>query len=196
MRLLHLPTGVHSSLVNDVILCTDEGTPLGTLDRTQAHALPGKLHRAFSVFLFTREGDALLLQKRSARKALFPGVWANTCCSHLRLHEEVIAAGEARLQEEMGIATLLKRGPSFVYRAEDPGRGVEFEYDTILLGIIDRSVPVACDPEEVAEWKWMTMTDLRADMKRDPKAFAPWFHLGLALIRFEGEKRIPHPEHG
>jgi len=39
------------------------------------------LHRAFSVFLFTGNGE-LVLQKRSSDKILFPDRWTNTCCSH------------------------------------------------------------------------------------------------------------------
>ena len=41
----------------------------------------GKLHRAFSVFLFDKN-DRLLLQQRAASKITFPSVWTNTCCSH------------------------------------------------------------------------------------------------------------------
>jgi isopentenyl-diphosphate delta-isomerase len=41
----------------------------------------GRLHRAFSVFLFN-ENNQLLLQQRALHKLTFPGVWSNTCCSH------------------------------------------------------------------------------------------------------------------
>eukprot|EP01031_Cornospumella_fuschlensis_P032942 gene32942-39840_t len=41
----------------------------------------GKLHRAFSVFLFDSKGR-LLLQQRASSKITFPSVWTNTCCSH------------------------------------------------------------------------------------------------------------------
>lgn len=41
----------------------------------------GRLHRAFSVFLFNSRNE-LLLQQRAASKITFPGVWTNTCCSH------------------------------------------------------------------------------------------------------------------
>ena len=45
----------------------------------------GLLHRAFSVFLFDKENNKLLLQQRAASKITFPSVWTNTCCSH-QLH--------------------------------------------------------------------------------------------------------------
>ena len=41
----------------------------------------GKLHRAFSVFLFDKQ-NRLLLQQRAASKITFPSLWTNTCCSH------------------------------------------------------------------------------------------------------------------
>lgn len=41
----------------------------------------GMLHRAFSVFLFDRQGR-LLLQQRADDKITFPSYWTNTCCSH------------------------------------------------------------------------------------------------------------------
>lgn len=41
----------------------------------------GRLHRAFSVFLFDDNGR-LLLQQRAKSKLTFPSVWTNTCCSH------------------------------------------------------------------------------------------------------------------
>ena len=45
------------------------------------HQGQGKLHRAFSVFLFNTKNE-LLMQQRSKEKILFPLYWANTCCSH------------------------------------------------------------------------------------------------------------------
>jgi hypothetical protein len=54
------------------------------LDNTVPHANSvqiGKLHRAFSVFLFDKD-NRLMLQKRASCKITFPDVWTNTCCSH------------------------------------------------------------------------------------------------------------------
>lgn len=51
------------------------------LDRFEPAQPSGRLHRAFSVFLFDHE-NRLLLQQRAHSKITFPGVWTNTCCSH------------------------------------------------------------------------------------------------------------------
>ncbi|MDD4628606.1 MAG: isopentenyl-diphosphate Delta-isomerase [Candidatus Peribacteraceae bacterium] len=169
--------------MSSVLLCTDDGTITGNAERAEAHAGKGKLHRAFSVFVFRNNGAELLIQKRSKEKPLFPLIWANTCCSHLREGEEVVAAGEQRLKEEFGFTCALQKGPSFVYRAEDPGkRGSEYEYDTLLAGHLTGDASLSPDPKEVAEWKWLSLKELESEMRRAPLEFAPWFYLGLAII--------------
>ena len=71
----------------------------------------GKLHRAFSVFLFNSEGN-LLLQQRSESKVTFPEFFTNTCCSHPLYKEEeleergalgVKRAARRKLEHELGI---------------------------------------------------------------------------------------------
>jgi len=69
----------------------------------------GKLHRAFSVFLFNSDGK-LLIQQRAKAKITFPECFTNTCCSHpLHCAEEleegvgVKRAARRKLQQELGI---------------------------------------------------------------------------------------------
>lgn len=168
--------------MTQVLLCTDDGTITGSTGRAEAHGGKGKLHRAFSVFVFRRNGTELLIQRRSNKKTLFPLLWANTCCSHLREEEESATAGQQRLLEEMGVRCSLIEGSSFVYRAEDDARGSEYEFDTILTGDLTQDQEVKADPNEVADWKWVTLTKLGDDIAVNPKQFAPWFLLGLAMI--------------
>ena len=61
-----------------VVLCDRQGQATGTCDLLEAHQSPGKLHQAFSVFVFREGGSELLIQKRAAGK-LFGGLWANSC---------------------------------------------------------------------------------------------------------------------
>ena len=164
-----------------VVLCDAAGRPTGAADILAAHSGEGQLHLAFSVFIFSPDRHSLLIQQRSRHKMLWPLAWANTCCSHPRPGEDAVEAGRRRLREEMGIDCELTAGPAFVYRAEDPqGRGVEHEYDVILLGTyVGDPNP---DPAEVAAWRWVTLDELRVEMRSLPGDFAPWFHLGLAKI--------------
>lgn len=161
-----------------VTLVDPAGTPLGEEDILKAH-VEGLLHRAFSVYVFRNTRSEILIQRRSAGKMLWPLAWANTCCSHPFPGEAPIPAGERRLREEFGFSCSLREGPAFVYRAEDPsGKGIEHEYDMLLTGD-DPTEPPAPNPEEIAEWKWIALADLRADMAANPDTYAPWFHLGL-----------------
>jgi isopentenyl-diphosphate delta-isomerase len=171
-----------------VILCDAKGRPTGTADILAAHTGEGMLHLAFSVFIFSSDRRRVLIQQRSREKVLWPLAWANTCCSHPREGETAVAAGQRRLQEEMGFSCELTLGPEFVYRALDPnGRGVEHEYDAILLGTYDGDPqPV---PAEVAAWKWVELESLQRDMQAQPERYAPWFPIGLrfALAPRESE---------
>lgn len=170
--------------MNRTVTLTDtSGAPLGEADLLEAHTNGGKLHLAFSVYVFNTDRTKFLLQKRSQKKMLWPGIWANTCCSHPFPNEKPIEAGMRRLNEELGITCVLSVGPAFTYRAEDPsGKGVEHEYVTTLIGTMDESSPVTPNPDEVAEWKWISVKELQKEMAAHPDLFAPWFHLGLGKI--------------
>eukprot|EP00833_Pecoramyces_ruminatium_P006758 jgi/Orpsp1_1/1180790/evm.model.c7180000074635.1 len=70
------------------------------------------LHRAFSVFLFDKTGERLLLQQRAMEKITFPEYFTNTCCSHpLNTPSELIEedqlgaknAARRKLEHELGI---------------------------------------------------------------------------------------------
>ncbi|HLW67651.1 MAG TPA: isopentenyl-diphosphate Delta-isomerase [Gemmataceae bacterium] len=164
-----------------VILCDETGRPQGTADLVAAHSGHGQLHLAFSVYIFRPDRQSLLIQQRSAGKKLWPLIWANTCCSHLREGETLLDAGRRRLREEMGLDCDLTVGPEFIYRAVDPqARGVEHEFDQILLGTVNGD-PLP-DPGEVAAWQWLEIGDLQRRMREQPDQFAPWFHLGLPLV--------------
>lgn len=166
-----------------VLLVTEDGTPMGTAEREVAHTAPGMLHRAFSVFVFRRGRQELLIQQRSKEKTLFPLLWANTCCSHLKEDEVLPDAAQLRLHEELGFTCPLKEGPSFVYRADDPnGRGTEYEYDTILAGFVEGNPPLKPEPSEVNAVKWITTEELTKDMHSNPILYAPWFHLAFPMI--------------
>jgi isopentenyl-diphosphate Delta-isomerase len=85
---------------SDVCLVVDEQDKiLGYDTKAACHKFTttqpqGKLHRAFSVFLFD-ESNKLLLQRRASDKLTFPGVWTNTCCSHPLLTPDRVEVDEA-----------------------------------------------------------------------------------------------------
>ncbi|RZM25433.1 MAG: isopentenyl-diphosphate delta-isomerase, partial [Pedobacter sp.] len=114
-------------MVEEVILVDHDDKEISTMAKLDAH-IEGKLHRAFSVFIFNSEGD-LLLQQRALSKYHSGGKWTNTCCSHPRPGELTSDAALRRLKEEMGMACVLKPVFTFCYKAEVENGLIEYEYD-------------------------------------------------------------------
>lgn len=159
-----------------VELVDDLGTPLGSATVREAHEAPGRLHRAFSVFL-TDDAGRVLLQQRAAAKTRFPLRWANTCCGHPEPGEDLSVAAGRRLTEELGIeAVPLTEVGVYAYRAEDPVTGrVEHEYDHVLLGRVPDGTQFRPDPAEVVQLRWEAPSGLLERVANDPGAYAPWF---------------------
>jgi isopentenyl-diphosphate delta-isomerase len=158
-----------------VELVDTDGSPTGTTTVEEAHQAPGRLHRAFSVFL--RDGDGrVLLQQRAAVKTRFPLRWANTCCGHPAPGEDVAVAAARRLVEEVGIGGVaLTEVGVYSYYAEDPASGrVEYEYDHVLIGDLPGGRDILPDPDEVAGVRWVVVDELCAALVDDPRSYAPW----------------------
>lgn len=157
----------HVVLVNAL----DEG--LGTMEKMEAHRA-GLLHRAFSVFILNSKGE-LLLQQRAHHKYHSGGLWTNTCCSHPRDGESVLDAGRRRLVEEMGMQCQLAKGFDFIYRSELDGGLVEHEFDHVLFGTSD--VAPVVNPDEVADYRYVSFEALRKEISAGPERFTTWFRI-------------------
>jgi len=114
-----------------------------------------------------------MLQQRALTKYHSPGLWTNTCCSHQREGETNISAGKRRLMEEMGFITDLKESISFIYKAPFDNGLTEHEYDHVLLGTYN-GIP-NINTEEVADWKWMPLEDVKVDISLRPELYTAWF---------------------
>ncbi|MDR5590899.1 isopentenyl-diphosphate Delta-isomerase [Christiangramia sp. SM2212] len=156
-----------------VILVNEKDEQIGLMEKIEAHE-KALLHRAFSVFVFN-ENNELMIQQRALSKYHSPGLWTNTCCSHQREGESNIAAGKRRLQEEMGFSTELKDTISFIYKAPFDNGLTEHEFDHILVGNFEGKPDL--NPDEVAAWKWVSLEDLQADMKKNPHIYTEWFKI-------------------
>jgi isopentenyl-diphosphate delta-isomerase len=158
---------------NSVILVDDLDNKLGTMDKMQAHVL-GRLHRAFSVFVFNSKGE-LLLQQRAFDKYHSGGKWTNTCCSHPAPGEKTIDAAHRRLHEEMGMSCELHYGFNFIYNAELANGITEYEYDHVYLGLSD-DLPDP-SPDEVASYKYMKTDALLEKLNDNPQDYSEWLKI-------------------
>ena len=114
VNLSHLDGTQVELLSEKCILVDEEDQAIGSDTKKNCHLnvniAAGKLHRAFSVFLFNSDSK-LLLQQRAREKITFPECFTNTCCSHpLHRTEEleeggvgVKRAAQRKLKQELGI---------------------------------------------------------------------------------------------
>ena len=158
-----------------VILVTPEDRQIGLADKIKVHQKK-LLHRAFSIFV-CNEKNELLLQKRVNNKYHSWNLWANTCCSHQRPKETLEKAAHRRLKEEMGFNCELKEAFSFTYTAELENGLSEHEYDHVFLGRYNNSP--SPNPAEVSEWKWVSLSELKKDLKNNPQKYASWLKIIL-----------------
>lgn len=156
-----------------VILVNEYDKQIGLMPKLEAHE-KAVLHRAFSVFVFNNKNE-LMLQQRALHKYHSPGLWTNTCCSHQRDGESNLQAGIRRLQEEMGFVTPLKETISFIYKAPFDNGLTEHELDHIMVGNYE-DAPII-NPDEVADWKWMPIEDVKQDIDDNPQLYTAWFKI-------------------
>ena len=167
-----------------VILVDHTGREIGTQEKLQAHR-EGKLHSAFSIFVFNTVGE-LLLQRRAWTKYHSGGLWTNTCCSHPRPGESYYRAARRRLNEEMGFDCELTGLFSFIYHTQLDNSLFEHELDHVFVGHYNgQPVP---NPDEVDDWKWMNINALKQDVREHPENYTYWFKLTLDRVVKQSEK--------
>lgn len=157
----------------NVILVNKNDEPIGLMPKLEAHQ-KALLHRAFSVFILNDKNE-IMLQQRAHQKYHSPLLWTNTCCSHQRDGENNIEAGSRRLFEEMGFKTDLKELFHFIYKAPFDNGLTEHELDHVLIGYFNDNPKI--NPEEVENWKWMKIEDVKIDIEKQPEIYTVWFKI-------------------
>ncbi len=163
----------------NVILVDSKDKEIGIESKLDAHK-EGKLHRAFSVFIFNLKGE-LLLQKRAQDKYHSSGLWSNTCCSH-PIEKNIKKEAERRLKEEMGFSCKLEEKFSLMYKAKMKNNLIENEYDHVFFGYYDKEPNP--NPEEVSEYKWVSLDKLKKEVEKKPEIFTPWLRIILDELIF------------
>ena len=157
----------------NVILVNQNDEQIGLMPKMEAHE-KAVLHRAFSVFVLNDKNE-IMLQQRASQKYHSPLLWTNTCCSHQREGETNIQAGSRRLFEEMGFETGLKELFHFIYKAPFDNGLTEHELDHVMIGYYNDEPKI--NPEEVENWKWMSIEDVAKDIQLQPEIYTVWFKI-------------------
>jgi len=168
--------------IEKVILVDERDRQTGTMEKIEAHE-KALLHRAFSIFIFNDRGE-MMLQKRSLSKYHSPGLWTNACCSHPRPGESLKEATRRRILEEMGFQCKMNEVFSFIYKAAFDHGLTEHELDHVFFGVYNGAPEI--NLEEVAEWKWIHIDELLADVKANPDNYTVWFKIALKEMGNKG----------
>jgi isopentenyl-diphosphate delta-isomerase type 1 len=165
-----------------VVLVDEQDGELGIAEKTVAHE-KCLLHRAFSLFIFRDTPKReLLLQQRALHKYHSPGLWTNTCCSHPRPGETILAAGERRLKEELGLTAALIDLGRFHYTTHFANGLSENEIDHVLAGTVAADTLILPNPNEIHTVRWVTIEELNQELDNAPDQFTAWLASALKIV--------------
>jgi isopentenyl-diphosphate delta-isomerase type 1 len=173
---------------DNVVLLDPAGLVIGEAPRAAVHTTTTPRHLGFSLYLFDDAGR-LLITRRALSKRTWPGVWTNTCCGHPRPGEEMAAAIERRLGDELGLMTgeLSCVLPDFSYTATDASGIVENESCPVFEGrLVPATAGMSPNPAEVMDWRWVRWDDLARAVRLTPFAFSPWAVGQIGLLDATG----------
>ena len=129
----------------------------------------GLFHSTVHVWIFTDEGN-ILIQKRSKKKELNPGVWDVSVAGHIKFNENIKKAAKRETLEETGInintKDLLKIG---VYRSiniHPTAIDKEF-FHTYLLKIDKNSINLDYKNNEVDDLKFISIEEMESLIKEE-----------------------------
>jgi isopentenyl-diphosphate delta-isomerase type 1 len=173
-------------LLEKIVLVDEQDQVIGVEEKLKVHQL-GLLHRAFSVFIYRKNFEdpnviEFLLQQRHVDKYHCGGLWTNTCCSHPRLNEDIVWAGQRRLKEEMSIDLSLKKVGSFQYKASFDNGLTEHELDHVLLGEYDGVQSVVLNRKEAQDFRWVSIQMLQKELDLYSERYTPWFKPAFHLV--------------
>ena len=175
--------------MQQVILVDEQDNQVGIEEKLAAHKDP-KLHRAVSVVIINSKNE-MLIHKRASTKYHCPRLWTNACCTHPMPGENTNDSAVRRLKEEMGIDCSengidLQENFTFIYKKEFDNGLTEWEFDHTFVGKVDDEFlktkatsnineSINPDPDEVEDWKWINIDELKQDISDNPDRYTYWF---------------------
>lgn len=163
---------------NKVVLVDENDLAIEEMNKLKAHQ-KGKLHRAFSIFLFNADGK-MLIHQRAKHKYHGAGLWTNTCCSHPQWGENIKEGALERLNFEMGIQCDIQKVFSFIYNSPVENNLIEYEYDHVFIGYTNNRAKPNID--EVQNYQWIYPIQLQEDIQIHPYQYTFWFKKALPIL--------------
>lgn len=158
---------------NAIQIVDDNDRPIGSATKQETWA-KGLRHRITQVLVVSSEG-AVLLQRRSEQKELWPNVWDFSAAGHVDYGEDYEMAAHREMQEEIGIDFNELREVTR-YR-KDRVRGDKtlnrfYRVFEVRCGP-QRNVVVQLDNNEVSEVRWFTLAEVKTLLRDHPEELIP-----------------------
>ena len=146
-----------------------EGTKTGQKKSKSEIHRKGLFHSTVHIWIFTEEGN-ILIQKRSKKKELNPGVWDVSVAGHIKFNENIKKAAKRETLEETGInintKDLFKIG---VYRSiniHPTAIDKEF-FHTYILKIDKNSIDLDYKNNEIDDLKFISIEEMESLIKKE-----------------------------
>lgn len=151
------------------VLTPNGGFTGQTATREACHS-QGLWHRAIVVFIISRDGQNVLLQKRSKAKKLWPDRWDVAVGGHVDAGEFSYQAALRETKEELGIElkpqNLIHIGSTTSKNLE--GNIINRHFNDYFVTYLDLDpTQIILQPEEVQEVKWISIDELKNFIKND-----------------------------
>ena len=162
--------------MTEYILTVDENdNVIGREEKMKCHEGKGIPHRAFTAMIFNDKGE-LLITKRSKQKKLWPDFWDGSISSHIWEGESYEDAVKRRLPDELGIKS---DNVKFLFkiRYQTPYKNIGSENEVCAAVAVKGINKIFPNKNEISDFRFMNLEDLKKDTKKTPEKYAPWFLL-------------------
>ena len=109
----------------------DNNKVIGKASRDECHK-KGLLHRGIYIIVVNSEGK-ILMQKRSMKKDLHPGLWTTSVSGHVDSGEHYEQAAKREMMEEIGITAKLSEILKFSFKDTSTKNRCDHEINKIFL---------------------------------------------------------------
>jgi len=150
----------------------NDGSISGKIASREEVHRKGLHHRTVHIWVLNSKGE-LLLQKRSAQKEVFPGLWDISCAGHLSTGDSSISGALRELKEELGLDV---RETELRFLFTVPGNYFNghniVENETTDVYLLEKPVSseeIIFNKEEIDQIKFITAAQLkRLIQEKDP----------------------------
>ena len=155
----------------------EKGRVKGKALRSEVHRNPNLIHPVIHLHIVNNHGK-IYLQKRSAEKDLYPGLWDTSVGGHVNSGEDVHSALKREAEEELGVKVINAK-PLFRYILRN-----EYESELVYSFLLKFNGPFYINKEEIDEGRFWTKFEIKKSLGKN--IFTQNFEQEFAMLEKAG----------